>query len=91
MQKKNARHVIAKERSDCGNLTPCATKTVYFFGRPEGRGNPAKPSRAQRGISSVATEILRYSQDTGKPVDCFAALAMTNSGLMSSTEQFRLL
>ena len=34
-------------------------------------GNPAKPSRARRGIRSVPTETLRFIQDTGEPVDCF--------------------
>jgi hypothetical protein len=29
--KKNVPHVIAKERSDCGNLNPCAKRRVYFL------------------------------------------------------------
>ena len=38
--KKNAPHVIAKERSDCGNLNPYARKTVCFLRRQQsGCGN----------------------------------------------------
>ena len=30
---EKARHVIAKERSDCGNLNPYDRRTVYFLTR----------------------------------------------------------
>ena len=56
MQEKNARHVIAKEQSDCGNLNPYATKTVYFL---------RSDSKNRVAISTVTMEL--FQQPHGNP------------------------
>ncbi len=48
---ENTRHVIAKERSDCGNLNSHAIRTLYFLRRPEG----PRQSRAFRAQAARNT------------------------------------
>jgi hypothetical protein len=69
MQEKDARHVIAKERSDCGNLNPYGIKTVYFLRRPEG---PRQSLAFRAEVGSHALDIGFVFADL--PIACILVI-----------------